>query len=230
MNSFHIKVRTLEGKEHTLEVNSNDTVLSLKKAVEDLGFGDANSQKLVYSGIQLDNDSTLSENAIEDGAMLTVLKNPKKINVNIKSLKNNYEYSVYESDTVQELSNKLTSDNDDLKSFKLLFLGKELDSNSTFSENSIGDNATVNLVVDEDKFHLYVKSFNGETTRYDQLTGNDSILDLKKTIKIVEGISVDQQRLMWNSKQLTDDIFLSEIGSGANLTLGGRLQGGIIVL
>lgn len=78
MREFSITIKISENLLCTLGVNSNFTILILKKYLEKRGFGDTNDQKLVYFGTLLDNYTTLNDNGIEDGSILTLLRAQKK--------------------------------------------------------------------------------------------------------------------------------------------------------
>ncbi|PFH35400.1 hypothetical protein BESB_062870 [Besnoitia besnoiti] len=77
-------------------------------------------------------------------------------------------------------------------------------------------------------FNLQVKTMSGKTVVLDNVNASDSILDIKRRVEQREGIPVDQQRLVFNGKQLENgktvqDYDLSE-NSVLHLVL--RLRGG----
>ncbi|KEP63307.1 UNVERIFIED_CONTAM: ubiquitin family protein [Hammondia hammondi] len=77
-------------------------------------------------------------------------------------------------------------------------------------------------------FNLQVKTMSGKTVVLDNVQGSDSILEIKRRVEQREGIPVDQQRLVFNGKQLENgktvqDYDLSE-NSVLHLVL--RLRGG----
>ena len=60
-----IFVKTIEGKTITLSVGANDTVASVKEVISDKQ-GARDAQRLVYGGIQLEDDRLLSDYNIQD--------------------------------------------------------------------------------------------------------------------------------------------------------------------
>ncbi|RWS05085.1 ubiquitin-like protein 4A-B [Dinothrombium tinctorium] len=65
-----ICVKMLQGKEHSFEVDSNQSVLSLKEKISDCFGVAANRQRLVFKGKTLNDTHTLSFYSIVDGSKL----------------------------------------------------------------------------------------------------------------------------------------------------------------
>jgi len=74
---------------------------------------------------------------------------------------------------------------------------------------------------------IFVKTLTGKTITMD-LEDSDSISTIKQKIQDKEGIPADQQRLVFNGKQLEDDKTVGDynIQAEANIHLVLRLKGG----
>ena len=74
-------------------------------------------------------------------------------------------------------------------------------------------------------FNIFIKALTGKTI-YLQAEGDDTIEFLKSLVNIVEGIPIDQQRLIFVGKQLEDNRLLDDykIQKDANLHLVLRLR------
>ena len=76
-------------------------------------------------------------------------------------------------------------------------------------------------------FQIFVKSISGQT-RTVEVQGSDTVRSIKQKISEKEGISADQQRLIFAGKNLEDDKQIQDynLGKDSTIHLVLRVQGG----
>ncbi|CAI2374388.1 unnamed protein product [Moneuplotes crassus] len=68
--NINIKVKTLTGKNLSIDINTADTISVLKDSIQDVEGIPPDQQRLIYAGMQLEDERTLGEYEIYDGQTL----------------------------------------------------------------------------------------------------------------------------------------------------------------
>lgn len=80
--------------------------------------------------------------------------------------------------------------------------------------------------VTEDHLQIFVKMVSSKTITLD-VRPTDTVAEVKSVIYQLQKIPTDQQRLLYNAKELKDQSTMSEVGNNATLHLALHLVGGI---
>jgi len=118
---------------------------------------------------------------------------------------------------------------------RLIFAGKQLEDGRTLSDYNIQKESTIHLVLrlrgggpgEGSVKQIFIKTLQGKQITL-EVTDNDTIDSIKQKIFEKEGIPADQQRLVFNGKQLEDGHTVADyqIGPDSSLHLVLRLRGG----
>lgn len=185
-----------------------------------------------FVALPIDSKATIEQQLLEQGKIDKITGGLQFEAFNLTSK----EFKAYSTKEKRFVYNYLEKNNPDTlnKDDKLVFFSNSLSNNNTKNVDrkiidvGIQDGDTFNVVQVEGVGILFVKSMTGITIN---VTFNplDTVLDLKKSIMDIEGIPIDQQRIIFGGKQIDDDdktlgSYNIEVQSTVYLAL--RLRGG----
>ena len=139
-------------------------------------------------------------------------------------------------DSIENIKCKI-QENEGIEASKqrLTFGGKSLENDKTIQDYDIQSESTIYCdlsllgggIEGEGSKQIFIKTLQGKTITLD-VSDSDTISSIKEKLHEKEGIPVDQQRLVFNGKQLEDANTIGDYGiqADSNIHLVLRLRGG----
>jgi ubiquitin C len=210
-----IFVQIIKGKNITLDVESSDSIFSIKEKIQDQEGIPTSEQKLFFNGIILEDHKALSYYYVKKESTLHLIMISLDFRniIFVKKVDGSAFTLIVElSDTIKSIKEKIEEKEGIPQNLqKLFYNGRPLVKyNTTLANNYIQNLSTIHLeIITTKQKIIYIKALDGNSITID-IKPSDTIFNIKEKIYEKRGISTNEQDLFFNRIQLEDAKTLSD--------------------
>ena len=231
-----VHMKTISNQIINISINPNSTIQELKRTIENKEGIPMNQQILLLDGSQieeLEDHKKLKEYNIGSNNFLNLNLKFRDINIYIKiSQDKTITMLINPLSTIGEIKRSIQNNEGiSMNNHVLVFDGKVLKDNKELKEyKKIESNSTLDLTYIK-PIQIFVKTLTGEKLTV-SISQYSTVEELKINIEEIEGLPIDQQRLIFDGRQLEDGRTLDDynIKSGRLIDINLRFHGGAVGL
>jgi ubiquitin C len=212
--------RVREGERFALEIDANDTLFLVKLKIQDVIGVPREDQRLVFAGIELEDDHLVDDYAIEGGntLLLVVSGQHRQVSIGVQTAPGERSVlTVWRSEGVAGLKRKITAKSGIHVSYqRTLFEGQELADDMPLEHYGIRSGSTVDLTLSlssGELMEIVVQTFRAESMGL-TVQRRATVGDVKRPIARQLGLRANCQRLLFAEVALIDTQNLADCGIG----------------